>query len=132
MEDEHIDEKQSRLNNIETHLNSMDTRLNNLDSRLNNIENRLTALHENSPSQDLTLKDLEEHLKGQDKEAKKNVYGSYGAFGAAIITFGVSLLIRSQDLSANILKWDYIFIIAIGFGFMGWYLYKQRISKTKL
>jgi hypothetical protein len=76
-----------------------------------------------------TLKDIEKHLNRQDKEVKKSTYGSYGAFGASIILVGISLWVGSRILSADTLFWEYIFLIAIGFGVMFWSWHKQRILK---
>jgi hypothetical protein len=76
-----------------------------------------------------TLKDIEKHLNRQDKEVKKSTYGSWGAFGASIIFVGVSLWVGSRILSADILFWDFIFLIAIGFGVMFWSWHKQRSLK---
>jgi hypothetical protein len=77
-----------------------------------------------------TLKDIEKHLNRQDREVKKSIYGSYGAFGGSIVLVGVSLWVGSKILSADTLFWEFIFLIAVGFIVMFCSLYKQRSLKA--
>lgn len=79
-----------------------------------------------STNQELTLKDIESHLKHQDREVKRGVYGSYGAFGAGIILVGMSLLLGSDFKPSNDLFANSIFLIVVGFGVMFWSWFKQR------
>lgn len=80
-----------------------------------------------APNQQPTLRDIEEHLTSQDKEAKKATFGSYGAFGASIALVGVSLFI-GNTISASERLWDYAFLIVVGLVVMGvsWYLQVSR------
>ncbi|MFC2068941.1 hypothetical protein ACFLTP_08060 [Chloroflexota bacterium] len=80
----------------------------------------------NTPNQEPTLKDIKESLKGQDRAVKKSVYRSYAAFGASITLVGVSLWIGSKFLSADTLFLQYIFLIVVGWGVIGWSEYKQQ------
>lgn len=82
-----------------------------------------------STNQELTLKDIESHLKCQDREVKRGVYGSYGAFGAGIILVGISLLLGSDFKPSNDLFASSIFLIVVGFSVMFWSLFKQRNIK---
>jgi len=91
-----------------------------------NTEIENVSKQDKTLNQEPTLKDIEEHLKRQDREAKKTVYGSYAAFGGAILMVGVSLLLGSKILSASTLFWEYVFLIVVGFGVMLWSLYKQQ------
>ena len=77
-------------------------------------------------NQELTLKDIENHLKLQDREVKKGVYGSYGAVGVGIILVGISLLLGSDFKPSNDLFANSIFLIVVGFVVMGWSWFKQR------
>ena len=88
-------------------------------------------LQENT-NQDLTLKDIESHLKRQDMEAKKRVYGSYGAFGAGIILVGISLLLGSDFKPSNDLFASSIFLIVVGFVVMFWSWFKQQNLKQTI
>lgn len=78
---------------------------------------------------DLRLKNIEGHLKRQDREVKRGVYGSYGAFGAAIILVGISLLLGSDFKPSNDLFANSIFLIVVGFVVMFWSWFKQRNIK---
>jgi len=80
---------------------------------------------------DLTLKNIESHLKRQDMEAKKGVYGSYGAFGAGIILVGISLLLGSDFNPSNDLFANSIFLIVMGFGVMVWSWSKQKKLRSR-
>ena len=90
-----------------------------------------TNEHGESTNQELTLKDIESHLKCQDMEAKVGVYGSYGAFGAGIILVGISLLLGSGFKLSNDLFTSSIFIIVVGFVVMFWSWRKQQNVKRK-
>jgi len=87
-------------------------------------------LQENT-NQELTLKDIECHLKRQDRKAKKGVYGSYGAFGAGIILVGISLLLGSDFKPSNDLFASSIFLIVMGFCVMFWSWSKQKKLRSK-
>ncbi len=80
-------------------------------------------------NQELALKNIESHLKHQDMEAKRGVYGSYGAFGAGIILVGISLLLGSDFKPSNDLFASSIFLIVIGFVVMFWSRFKQQNIK---
>ena len=80
---------------------------------------------------DLTLKNIESHLKRQDMEAKKGVYGSYGAFGAGIILVGISLLLGSDFNPSNDLFASSIFLIVMGFCVMFWSWSKQKKLRSR-
>lgn len=80
-------------------------------------------------SNELSLKHIEEHLKRQDRQTKQMIYFAGAAFGASIILVAVSLWIGKVVLSATAFFWQYIFLLAVGFGFMSWFWYKQ--SKVK-
>jgi len=97
-----------------------------------NTETENVSKRDKILNQEPTLKDIEEHLKRQDRETKKTVYGSYAAFGGAIIMTGVSLLVGSKILSASTLFWEYVFLIVVGFGVMFWSLCKQQKIKHKI
>ena len=88
-------------------------------------------LQENT-NEEVTLKDIECHLKRQDMEAEKGVYGSYGAFGAGIILVGISLLLGSGFKPSNDLFASSIFISVMGFVVMFWSLFQQRKLQKKL
>ncbi len=76
-----------------------------------------------------TLKDIEKHLKRQDRQMAQGSYLTGAAVGAAIILVAVSLWIGRTVLSADAFYWNYIFLLIFGFGFMSWCQYK--ISKIK-
>ena len=80
-------------------------------------------------NQQLTLRDIEEHLKRQDRQAAKSVYVTGAALGGSIILVGVSLWLGSRILSASALFWDYVFIVTVGFILMFWCWVKQRKIK---
>ena len=84
-----------------------------------------------SINQELTLKDIERHLKCQDMKVEVGVYGSYGAFGAGIIFVGISLLLGSGFKPSNDLFASSIFIIIVGFVVMFLSWRKQRNVKRK-
>ena len=85
-------------------------------------------LQENT-NQEVTLKKIESHLKRQDMEAERGVYGSYGAFGAGIILVGISLLLGSDFKPSNDLFASSIFLIVVGFVVMVWSRFKQQKIK---
>ena len=76
--------------------------------------------------QEPTLRDIEEHLKQQDRQAGRSAYVAGAAFGGSIALVGISLWIGSRILSASALFWDYIFLVAAGLAFMFWCWRKQR------
>lgn len=80
-------------------------------------------------NQQLTLRDIEEHLKRQDRQAAKSVYVTGAALGGSIILVGVSLWLGNRILSASALFWDYVFIITVGFVLMFWCWVNQRKIK---
>ena len=84
---------------------------------------------ETTGSNEPTLKDIEEHLKRQDRQTKRMIYFAGAAFGASIILVAVSLWIGRVVLSATAFFWQYIFLLTVGFGFMSWCWYK--LSKVK-
>ncbi len=87
----------------------------------------ITAQPENGVHE--KLDSIEKHLQWQDKEAKRAAYGSYAVFGGAIALVGVSLWLGTSLLPANVLFWDYVFILAVGFGVM--FFYRRKQSKIK-
>ena len=80
-------------------------------------------------SKEPTLKSIEDHLKHQDIQMKKGNYLTGAAVGASIILVAVTLWVGRTVLSTDAFYWTYIFLVAIGFGFMSWCRYKQRKVK---
>ncbi len=88
-----------------------------------------TSKADKTLNQELTLRDIEEHLKRQDRQAAKSVYVTSAALGGSIVLVGISLWLGSRILSASALFWDYVFIVTVGFIFMFGCWYKQRKIK---
>lgn len=82
---------------------------------------------ESEVSKELTLNDIKEHLKQQDKRSEKGKYLAMGSTGAAVTLVGLSLL--GQGLSFLGQQFDGWALIVLGFGFMYWCAWKQ--SKVK-
>ena len=80
-------------------------------------------------SNEPTLKDIEEHLKRQDRQTGRAIYFAGASLGASIILVAVSLWIGRFTLSASVFYLQYIFLIVVGFGVMLWCWWKQ--SKVK-
>lgn len=92
-------------------------------------EENISKEGEATGSSEPTTKDIEEHLKWQDRQMARGSYLTGAAVGASIILVAVSLWIGRTVLSTDAFFWVYIFLIIIGFGFMIWCLYKQRKIK---
>lgn len=84
---------------------------------------------ETTASRELALKDIEEHMKRQDKQTMRVVYLTGAIFGVSIILVATSLWIGRIVLSASAFYWQYIFLLIVGFGFMFWCWWK--LSKVK-
>ncbi len=98
---------------------------NDIGKKEENMSNEEKSAGDNGP----TLKDIEEHLKRQDKQTNRMIYFAGAAFGASIILVAISLWIGRIILSTTAFFWEYIYLVAIGFGFMSWCWYKQRKIK---
>ncbi len=84
---------------------------------------------ETPASNEPTLKDIEEHLKRQDKQAGRAIYFAGAVLGASIILVAVSLWVGNFVLSQTAFYWQYISLLLAGFGFMFWCWWK--LSKVK-
>jgi len=103
------------------------TRLKTID--LGKKEGDMSKEDEATESNEITLKDIEEHLKQQDRRVKRATYFAGSVFGSSIILVAVSLWIGRTVLSTDAFYWTYIFLLVCGFGFMSWCWYKQRKIK---
>ncbi len=92
-------------------------------------ENMSKVGDEITESNEPTIKDIEEHLKKQDKQIARGTYTTGAAVGAAIILVAVSLWIERVTLSQGSFYWHYIFLLVVGFGFMAWCGWKQSRIK---
>jgi len=89
----------------------------------------MSKKEETTGSNETTLKDIEEHLKQQDRQTQRMIYFAGAAFGASIVLVAASLWIGRFVLSPTAFYWQYIFLLVVGFGVMFWCWWKQ--SKVK-
>lgn len=92
-------------------------------------EDNMSKEGEATVSKEPTLKDIEGHLKLQDRQMKRGAYTTGATVGAAIIMLAVAFWVERTVLSTDAFYWTYIFLLVSGFGFMSWCLYKQRKIK---
>ena len=80
-------------------------------------------------SNEITLKDIKEHLKRQDRQTERTIYFAGAAFGASIVIGAGFLWITRLVPSNAAFLWNYFFFVIAGFGAMSWCWYKQRKIK---
>lgn len=74
-------------------------------------------------SKELTLEDIEKHLKWQDRQMAQGTWRTVSIFGASIVMVAVGLWI-GRTLSPIVFYWQYVFLGVCGFSIMGWALRK--------
>ena len=90
-------------------------------------EGNMPSKNESTPSNELTLKDIEEHLKWQDRQMAQGAWLTTAIFGSSVIMIAISLQV-GKILSLTDAR--YIFLVALGFGVMAWARWKVRKIKN--
>ena len=80
-------------------------------------------------TKEVTLEEIEEHLKQQDRETKRGYLLTFAAFGGSVALVGTSLWIGSGDLSLASFRSEYGLLFVVGLAAM--VLAKYKVSRIK-
>lgn len=75
--------------------------------------------NESTSNEEPTLKDIEEHLKWQDKQAGRHAAFAISAFGASVGLIGITLRVTNPVPSLAVIAMSTL-LIAWGFGIVAW------------
>lgn len=89
----------------------------------------MSSESKSTTSKEPTLKDIEEHLKQQDEQAKREIFFAMGAFGTSVLLVGITLRVTNPTPSPIDVAMSALLIVW-GFGIVTWAWLRSRKSKS--